>query len=81
MYINSSIYFTLVVCFWEKGAPIFFSYVCLIIKILLMLVFFTNVIKYLYSFVHTSVKDFLKVTIYFDNTIIDLLLNKLIPYV
>ena len=81
MYINSSIYFTLVVCFWEKDAPIFFSYVCLIIKILLMLVFFTNVIKFLYSFVHTSVKDFLKVTIYFDNTIIDLLLNKVIPYV
>ena len=34
-----------------------------------MLIFFPNVIKFLYNFVHTSVTDFLKVTNYFDKTI------------
>ena len=47
----------------------------IIVKVLLMLIFFTKVINFLYNFVHTSVTDFLKVTNYFDNTIIDLLLN------
>ena len=44
-------------------------------KALLMLKIFTNVIKFYSNFVHTSVKDFLKVTYYFYETIIDLLLN------
>ena len=74
-------YFALVVCFWECQRPIFF--LCLsngkapltkiiIEKVLLMLIFSTNVIKLLCSFVHTSITDFLKVTNYFENTIIDL---------
>ena len=41
-----------------------------------MLIFFTNVIKFLYNLVHTSVTDFLKVINYFDK-----LLNNDIPYV
>ena len=41
-----------------------------------MLIFFTNVIKFLYNLVHTSVTDFLKVINYFDK-----LLNNGIPYV
>lgn len=44
-------------------------------NILLMLTFFTNVIKFRYNFVRTSVTDFLNVTNYFHNTIIDILLN------
>ena len=48
----------------------------IIVKVSLMLIFFTNVIIFLYNFVHTSVTDFLKVVNYFDNTIIDLLLNR-----
>ena len=47
----------------------------IIVKVLLMLIFFTNVIKFLYNFIHTTVTDFSKVTNHFDNTIIDLLLN------
>ena len=38
-----------------------------------MLIFFTNVIKLLYNFVHTSVTDFLKVTNHFHKTIIDVI--------
>ena len=53
----------------------------IIVKVLLMLIFFTNVIRFLYNFVHTYVTDFLKVTNYFDKTITDLLLNNYIPYV
>ena len=45
------------------------------LKILLTLIFFTNDIKILYNFVHTPVTVFLKVSNYFDKTIIDLLLN------
>ena len=40
-----------------------------------MLIFFTNVIKFFKNFVHTSIKDFLKITNYFDKSIIHLLLN------
>ena len=60
-------YFVLIVCFCELNASISDddddddddddnS------KALLMLKIFTNVIKFLSNFVHTSVKDFLKVT-------------------
>ena len=59
-------YFVLIVCFYELNASISDddddddddddS------KALLMLKIFTNVIKFLSNFVHTSVKDFLKVT-------------------
>ena len=40
-----------------------------------MHIFFANVIKFLYNFLHTSVTDFLKVTNYSDNAITDLILN------
>ena len=46
-----------------------------IVKILLLLTFFTNVTKFLYNFVHTFAIDFLKVTNYLDKILIDLLLN------
>ena len=74
-------YFVFIVCFCELNAPISDDddddddddgddg------KALLMLKIFTNVIKFYSNFVHTSVKDFLKVTYYFYETIIDLLLN------
>ena len=71
-------YFVFIVCFCELNAPISDDddddddddg------KALLMLKIFKNVIKFLSNFVHTSVKDFLKVTYYFYETIIDLLLN------
>ena len=47
----------------------------IIVKILLLLIFFTNVTKFLYNFVHTFATDFLKVTNYLDKILIDLLLN------
>ena len=43
------------------------------VKVLLMVIFFTNVIKFLYNFVHASVTDVIKS--YFGNTITDLLLK------
>ena len=78
-------YFVLIVCFWGiKYTTFFFLRLSngetplikiIIVKVLLMLIFFTNFIKFLYNFVDTSVTDFLKVTNNFDKTIIDLLLH------
>ena len=36
------------------------------VEVSLMLIFFTNVIKFLHNFIHTSITDFLKVTNYYD---------------
>ena len=72
-------YFVFIVCFCELNAPISDDDDDddddADGKALLMLKIFTNVIKFYSNFVHTTVKDFLKVTYYFYETIIDLLLN------